>query len=84
VKNIVERKNIYKVYIKHPLLLNKQFSIDSFLDWEGFFTGFSRAYLPLASVPLALRRRSTEHASDVYSKAYLKGKVARVVVKATT
>jgi len=48
---------VYKAYVSHP---NKQFSIDSFLDWEGhywvcqIFTGFSSC-----SCSLSLSDQST-------------------------
>jgi len=57
------------VYLKHYHSLNKQFSIDSFLDWEGLLLGFRYApahalfALPLSQVtsPL-LNAHSTERA----------------------
>jgi len=32
------------LYIKPPLPINKQFSIDSFLDWEGLHWDFSSMF----------------------------------------
>jgi len=44
------------VYIKHHLPINKQFSIDSFLDWEGLC--WDLAYHYLVSVRLRFRTAS--------------------------
>jgi len=50
------------LYIKHHFPLNKQFSIDSFLDWEGLHWDFSSMIMsPPISVPFSaydFRRRS--------------------------
>jgi len=60
------------VYIKHYHSLNKQFSIDSFLDWEGLLLGFRYASTPalvsllLSQVPSPLLdARSTERANII-------------------
>jgi len=51
------------VYIKHHLPINKQFSINSFLDWEGLC--WDLAYHYLASIRLHFRSNasSTENAN---------------------
>jgi len=50
------------VYIKHCPSINKQFSIDSFLDWEGLLLGFRYAHAH-ALFP----RKITPPLSDAYS-----------------
>jgi len=57
------------VYIKHHLPINKQFSTDSFLDWEGLC--WDLAYHYLASIRLRSRSnaRSTERASTTSLRA---------------
>jgi len=51
------------LYIKHLFPINKQFSIDSFLDWEGLLLGFklrdnvsSRFRSHTASIPTPQQR----------------------------
>jgi len=72
---ILIRPPTFSVYIKYWPSINKQFSIDSFLDREGLLLGFRYASAPaLVSLPLPLvtptlpDARSTERAiSDKYS-----------------
>jgi len=46
------RSLLYLLYIKHHFHLNIQFSIDSFLDWEGLHWDFSSTITsPPVSVP---------------------------------
>jgi len=48
------------LYIKSPLPINKQFSIDSFLDWEGLHWDFSSVY-PLSSVSISASAPTPKH-----------------------
>jgi len=68
------------VYIKHYLLINKQFSIDSFLDWKGLLSGISARIFRLA-----LTRFRSAKLSDARSTECAKGigdqKVIELVMK---
>jgi len=55
VQYFLIRSLFYLLYIKHHFPLNKQFSIDSFLDWEGLHWDFSSTVTsPPVSVPYCI------------------------------
>jgi len=61
------------LYIKPPLPINRQFSIDSFLDWEGLHWDFSSkfAYPPYsilfsAFVPTPKHEKNWENGFSLY------------------